>query len=296
MDLLSDGRLLMGMASGWYRREFDAIGVPFEQRGKIMDENLDILKRFWTEHMVSGKFTQHNIPGRRHVSEAGAEAASADPDRRIRRSRAQARRRRPATAGSPISTGPRASPNRGARSAASPKEAGKDPDKLLNASQLPIYDRQVARRRSRAQMMEWLTKEWDFASWSESTQGQRHHGNGRRMRRAAQGAHRGRRAEDHLRPLQVPRWSRSRSSRARSFPRLKANDGSHEATETRTWMHGGRNFGLPACAPHVIIRREPGSRFGRCGCMARSYSKGTTRSGASSYARSASAARTRRMT
>src|SRR3984893_11411966 len=40
MDLLSDGRLLMGMASGWYRREFNAIGVPFEQRGKIMDENL----------------------------------------------------------------------------------------------------------------------------------------------------------------------------------------------------------------------------------------------------------------
>src|SRR6185436_2768958 len=26
MDLLSDGRLLMGMASGWYKREFDAVG------------------------------------------------------------------------------------------------------------------------------------------------------------------------------------------------------------------------------------------------------------------------------
>ena len=46
----------MGMASGWYRREFNAIGVPFEQRGKIMDENLDIMFRLWTEHMVSGKF------------------------------------------------------------------------------------------------------------------------------------------------------------------------------------------------------------------------------------------------
>jgi hypothetical protein len=62
MDLRSDGRLLMGMASGWYRREFNAIGVPFEQRGKIMDENLDILKRFWTEHTVSGKFPHHDIP------------------------------------------------------------------------------------------------------------------------------------------------------------------------------------------------------------------------------------------
>ena len=49
MDQLSEGRLLMGMASGWYKREFDAAGVPFEKRGKIMDENLEILKRLWTE-------------------------------------------------------------------------------------------------------------------------------------------------------------------------------------------------------------------------------------------------------
>src|SRR6185437_1314832 len=35
MDQLSQGRLIMGMASGWYKREFDAMGIPFEQRGKI---------------------------------------------------------------------------------------------------------------------------------------------------------------------------------------------------------------------------------------------------------------------
>jgi alkanesulfonate monooxygenase len=48
------------------------------------------------------------------------------------------------------------------------KEAGKDPGTLLNASQLPIY---VGKSRAavEAPMMEWLTKEWDFASWSEST-------------------------------------------------------------------------------------------------------------------------------
>jgi alkanesulfonate monooxygenase len=48
------------------------------------------------------------------------------------------------------------------------KEAGKDPDALLNASQLPIC---IGRSRQavESQMMEWLTKEWDFASWSEST-------------------------------------------------------------------------------------------------------------------------------
>src|SRR6201985_2719091 len=39
MDQLSCGRLLMGMASGWYKREFDAVGVPFDKRGRVMDEN-----------------------------------------------------------------------------------------------------------------------------------------------------------------------------------------------------------------------------------------------------------------
>src|ERR1700758_3231636 len=62
MDLLSNGRLIMGLASGWYKREFDAVGTPFEKRGKIMDENLDILKRFWTEDMVKGEWMYHKIP------------------------------------------------------------------------------------------------------------------------------------------------------------------------------------------------------------------------------------------
>ena len=60
---LSEGRLIMGLASGWYKREFDAVGVPFEQRGKIMDENLEILTRFWTPSpMVKGQYAYHKIP------------------------------------------------------------------------------------------------------------------------------------------------------------------------------------------------------------------------------------------
>src|SRR5436309_7882107 len=62
MDLLSDGRLVMGLATGWYKREFDAVGVPFEQRGKIMRDNLDMLTRFWTEDMVTGEWGPHKIP------------------------------------------------------------------------------------------------------------------------------------------------------------------------------------------------------------------------------------------
>jgi len=61
IDQLSRGRLLMAMAVGWYKREFDAVGIPFEQRGKIMDDNLEILKRFWTEDKVDGEWGPHKV-------------------------------------------------------------------------------------------------------------------------------------------------------------------------------------------------------------------------------------------
>src|SRR5215210_2744786 len=48
LDQLSQGRLLMGMA--------------FERRGKIMDENLEILNALWTQDMVKGEWTNHKIP------------------------------------------------------------------------------------------------------------------------------------------------------------------------------------------------------------------------------------------
>ncbi len=141
MDLLSGGRLLMGMASGWYRREFNAIGVPFEQRGKIMDESLDILKRFWTEHTVSGKFSRYDIP-------AG-----------VMYPKPVQKPYPPILIGGYVEW----SKIRGFA-----KEGGKDPDKLLNAAQLPIFIGK-SRQAVESRMMEWLSKEWDFAAWSEST-------------------------------------------------------------------------------------------------------------------------------
>ena len=47
-------------------------------------------------------------------------------------------------------------------------EGGKDPDTLLNAAQLPIRIG-PSRAAVEAGMMEWLGKEWDYASWSDST-------------------------------------------------------------------------------------------------------------------------------
>jgi alkanesulfonate monooxygenase len=167
MDLLSNGRLIMGLASGWYRREFDAVGVPFEKRGKIMDENLDILKRFWTEDMVKGEWMYHKIPA--GVMYPKPVQKPYPPlliggyvDRVLQRA---------AVAGDGWLTyfyRPESFARSWAKIRAFAKESGKDPDKLLNASQLPI---RVGKSRAavESEMMEWLGKEWDYASWSEST-------------------------------------------------------------------------------------------------------------------------------
>src|SRR6476661_8180417 len=43
IDHISNGRLLVGAAVGWYKREFDSLGVDFSKRGKIMEQSLEII-------------------------------------------------------------------------------------------------------------------------------------------------------------------------------------------------------------------------------------------------------------
>lgn len=58
VDVLSNGRLLVGIAGGWLREEFELLGVPFDQRGARTDEYLALIKRLWTDDRVSfrGRF------------------------------------------------------------------------------------------------------------------------------------------------------------------------------------------------------------------------------------------------
>jgi alkanesulfonate monooxygenase len=52
----SGGRLMLGIAAGWYEREFLATGVPFRQRGQIFERNLDMMLRLWTDDDVTGEW------------------------------------------------------------------------------------------------------------------------------------------------------------------------------------------------------------------------------------------------
>jgi probable F420-dependent oxidoreductase len=44
LDRLSDGRLVLGVGAGWLESEFDAVGVPYRQRGRRTDEAIAMLK------------------------------------------------------------------------------------------------------------------------------------------------------------------------------------------------------------------------------------------------------------
>jgi probable F420-dependent oxidoreductase len=47
LDLLSRGRLVVQPTVGWHRAEYDALDVPFDERGDRLDEQLDVWKGAW---------------------------------------------------------------------------------------------------------------------------------------------------------------------------------------------------------------------------------------------------------
>ena len=59
---LSGGRLILGAGVGWLEAEFDALGVPFNQRGRRMDEGIAMMRAVWSQDPVS--FDSRWIPAR----------------------------------------------------------------------------------------------------------------------------------------------------------------------------------------------------------------------------------------
>lgn len=53
LDQLSGGRLLLGVGAGWLQEEFDALGIPFADRGKRLDEYVAALRSAWGEQPAS---------------------------------------------------------------------------------------------------------------------------------------------------------------------------------------------------------------------------------------------------
>ncbi len=53
LDLLGEGRLVIQPTVSWHRDEYRALGVPFEKRGAILDEQLEIWQRAWAPSPAS---------------------------------------------------------------------------------------------------------------------------------------------------------------------------------------------------------------------------------------------------
>ena len=65
VDILSGGRLRLGVGIGWNPVEYEALGEDFTTRGRRAEEQMELLRRLWTEEVVDFHGSYH------HVTNAG---------------------------------------------------------------------------------------------------------------------------------------------------------------------------------------------------------------------------------
>ena len=96
VDLLSGGRLRLGIGVGWNPVEYEALGVDFASRGRRCEEQIEVLRRLWTEEVIDYHGQYHDIthaginplPVQRPIPiwiGAGRSAAPTPPNAAVRR-------------------------------------------------------------------------------------------------------------------------------------------------------------------------------------------------------------------
>lgn len=83
-DTLTTGRSDFGVGVGWYRPEFETVGVPFEQGGARTDEFLALFERVCTEPIVDFEGPFRSFEGIGFYLRPVQEGETADSRRRIR--------------------------------------------------------------------------------------------------------------------------------------------------------------------------------------------------------------------
>lgn len=74
LDVVSQGRLILGIGAGYLHQEFAALGIPFNERGARTDEAIEVMRALWTQARPSfdGRFTQFaNIDAEPRPVQAG---------------------------------------------------------------------------------------------------------------------------------------------------------------------------------------------------------------------------------
>lgn len=62
VDILSGGRLILGVGIGWNEVEYEALGQDFHNRGQRCEEQVRLLNELWTKPLVVFKGQYHSIP------------------------------------------------------------------------------------------------------------------------------------------------------------------------------------------------------------------------------------------
>ena len=62
VDVLSGGRLRLGIGVGWNTVEFEALGETFTNRGKRVEEQLEVMRLLWTKELVTYEGQWHRVP------------------------------------------------------------------------------------------------------------------------------------------------------------------------------------------------------------------------------------------
>ena len=53
MDVMSGGRIDLGVGVGWQREEYEAAGLAFEDRGRLLDHTLEVCQTLWSQQRAT---------------------------------------------------------------------------------------------------------------------------------------------------------------------------------------------------------------------------------------------------
>src|ERR1700758_2507799 len=63
VDLLTGGRFRLGIGLGWNAVEYEALGEQFTNRGKRSEEQVEVMRKLWTERSVTFNGKYHTVTG-----------------------------------------------------------------------------------------------------------------------------------------------------------------------------------------------------------------------------------------
>jgi probable F420-dependent oxidoreductase len=61
IDVLTGGRLRLGLGIGWNPVEYEALGMDFSDRGRRFEEQIELLRRLWTEPVLDFEGNSHTV-------------------------------------------------------------------------------------------------------------------------------------------------------------------------------------------------------------------------------------------